>query len=582
MKYKMKSRNNENIDSGHTPFVDSLRGVILTDLSGKVISCDSAIEKITDLSQSMILEANLSDIIPRSTSNNCSDSKGREEQFNGWIEIRGEKFFLKQIQLHCKQSFNGVLCLLYDSSNQTSLDRETEVYQRMIEEMVAAVESSYDGFFLTDGEGNIIRVNQSWEKITGVPAREVIGRNVFDLENKGYFSRSVSRIALVQKKSFTLQKKWFTGREVLVTANPILDKDDNIKMIVCNVRDLGDIRRLSAQLKKPEKTYPYYQKKVNNLKRRVFEDLHIVAESKEMIGVLELANRVKSYEAPILITGETGVGKEVIASYIHRNSPRSDSGPFVKLNCGAIPENLLESELFGYEPGAFTGASEKGKVGIFESAEGGTILLDEIGDLPFHLQVKLLRVIQDSQITRIGGRTPIKVSVRIISATNRDLEKMLIDNTFRQDLYFRLNVIPIHIPALRHRQDDILHLVDLFFYKANLKYKKEVSLSRDALEYLLKYEWPGNVRELVNLIERLVIITTSSTATPEDLPYHIRETTTISFSSKSSGFKEKVREFEINLIKHSIEKHGSVGKAAEHLQLNTTTIYRKLKGAKSH
>ncbi len=577
---KMKRKNKLYAGDEHTSFADFLRGVILTDLEGKVIFCDYAFEKTISASYSEIIEKKIIDIISK-YANNCSlNFKRKEKYIYGWMEIKEERLFICRIIFNIDKLIDGFIYFVYDILNKNICYKEMEVYKGMIEEMVAAVESSYDGLFLTDGDGNILRVNRSWEKITGVSARDVIGRNVFDLENKGYFSRSVSKIALVQKKSFTLQKKWFTGKEVLVTANPILDQNNNIKMIVCNVRDLGDIRRLSAQIRKSGKTYRYYQKKVNNLNRRVFENFHIVAESKEMIGVLELSDRVKSVEAPILITGETGVGKEVIASYIHRASPRSDSGPFVKINCGAIPENLLESELFGYEPGAFTGASEKGKIGIFESTEGGTILLDEIGDLPFHLQVKLLRVIQDSQITRIGGRTPIKVDVRIISATNRDLEKMLINNTFRQDLYFRLNVIPIHIPALRHRQDDILHLTDLFFYKANLKYKKDVSLSRDALEYLLKYEWPGNVRELVNLIERLVIITTSSTVTPEDLPYHIREMTTISLSKKKFSFKEKVRAFEINLINQSIEKHGSVGKAAEHLGLDTTTIYRKLKGAK--
>lgn len=564
------------------PFIDSLRGAILIDQSGKIISCDSAVEEILDLPQSMIEEANFDDVMSTVTSNSWRELKGKKEQYNGWLKVHNKNFYVEMIKFHSEHINSITLCILYDSSNQKNSDNEMEVYQSMIEEMVTAIESSYDGFFLTDGDGNILRVNKSWEKITGVSARDVIGRNVFDLEKKGYFSRSVSRLALVQKKSFTLQKKWFTGKEVLVTASPILDKDDNIKMIICNVRDLGDIRRLSAQLKKSDMDYKYYQNKVNNLKKRVFEDHHIVAESKEMINILELSDRVKSIEAPILITGETGVGKEVVASYIHRNSSRSASGPFITINCGAIPENLLESELFGYEPGAFTGASEKGKDGIFESAEGGTLLLDEIGDLPLHLQVKLLRVLQESQIMKIGGRTPIKIDVRIISATNRDLEKMIIDNSFRQDLYFRLNVIPIHIPPLRSRRDDILHLTELFFYKANIKYKKDVSLSRDALDYLLCYKWPGNVRELVNIIERLVIITPNSSVTPECLPNYIREAGMTTPSCGSGNFKEKMREFEVNLINHSIEKYGSVGRAAKYLEIDTTTIYRKLKGAKTH
>jgi len=298
--------------------------------------------------------------------------------------------------------------------------------------------------------------------------------------------------------------------------------------------------------------------------KRIYEELHvegIVGRSREILNVLEIVHRVAPTNATVLLRGESGVGKEVFARAIHFLSPRADK-PFIAINCGAIPENLLEAELFGYEKGAFTGAyaAKKGK---FELANGGTLFLDEVGELPLHLQVKLLRVLQEKEIERLGSSKPVKVDVRIIAATNRDLEEMVREGKFREDLYYRLNVVPIYVPPLRERRDDIPVLVQHFLERFNREYGKDVSISAEVMDAFMKYEWKGNVRELQNILERMVILDSDGKLTEEDLPPELRE----------RGKKERIDkpvttngasiwDVEKELIERALEESGFVIKEA--------------------
>jgi len=296
--------------------------------------------------------------------------------------------------------------------------------------------------------------------------------------------------------------------------------------------------------------------------RRVYEKLHvegIVGRSREIISVLELVHRVAPTNATVLLRGESGVGKEVFARAIHFLSPRADK-PFIAINCGAIPENLLEAELFGYEKGAFTGAysSKKGK---FELANGGTLFLDEIGELPLQLQVKLLRAIQEKEIERLGGSKPVKVDVRIIAATNRDLESMVREGKFREDLYYRLNVVPIFIPPLRERREDIPVLVQHFLEKFKKEYNKEVSISPEVMDAFIGYEWKGNVRELQNVVERMVILDADGVLTEEDLPPEIRNRKVKSAPTPSLN-GESIWDVEKRLIEKALEESDFVIKEA--------------------
>ena len=444
-------------------------------------------------------------------------------------------------------------------------------------EIEAIIESSYDGIYVTDGDANTIRVNSAYEKITGIKASEVIGKNMNDLVKEGYFDESVSLKVKEEKKPVTIHQTLKSGKSILVTGNPIFDENGKIKMIVTNVRDMTGLVELQQQLEYTKGMTTAYRDILKSLQQTSARENDIIMVSEPMLHIQELLDRVCRTNATVLIYGETGVGKDRIAEEIHEKSDRAESGIFVKINCGAIPENLLESELFGYDRGAFTGARKEGKSGLFEVAHKGTLFLDEVESMPMLLQSKLLRVLQNFEITRVGGTKPLKVDVRLICASNQDLKELISKKLFRADLFYRLNVIPIYIPPLRERRDDIPYLVHFFLNRYNKKHGTKKVLSKEAMDHLITYTWPGNVREVANVIERLVVITHGDYILPNNLPREIFERTGKDFIENGLTLKEQVDKIEISIIRKAIEKYGSARKAAPHLGMDSTSLTRKLK-----
>jgi transcriptional regulator with PAS, ATPase and Fis domain len=308
----------------------------------------------------------------------------------------------------------------------------------------------------------------------------------------------------------------------------------------------------------------------------------LVAQSSELQKLMNLICRIAMYDSTVLITGETGVGKELAANTIHYNSPRREEN-IIKINCSAIPDNLLESELFGYEPGSFTGALRQGKPGIFEKANNGTILLDEIGDLPLNLQGKLLRVLQENEVMRLGGAKPLKIDVRIIAATNQDLVNLINQKQFREDLYYRLNIIPLNIPPLRGRREDITVLLNYYKEYYERKFKVQITFSPEVYSLLHKYNWPGNIRELRNIVERLFVIMDPKTVVTPDtiikggfLRKDIPNLSGNYISVHTIGpLKEAAKELEKLMIEMAMQKLGSVEKVAKVLGINPSTLWRK-------
>ncbi len=309
----------------------------------------------------------------------------------------------------------------------------------------------------------------------------------------------------------------------------------------------------------------------------------IVAKSQAMLDIVRLGNQIAPLHCTVLILGESGVGKEIVAKLIHDNSSVKN-GPFVKVNCGAIPETLLESEFFGYEQGAFTGANKGGKLGKFELAHNGTILLDEIGDLPLHLQVKLLRVLQDGEVVRIGGNVTRTVNIRVIAATNKNLKEMVKQGSFREDLYYRLNVVPIWIPPLKDRREDIMPLIGHFKRKFKAKYGIDRNCSLEVVKVFQTYDWPGNVRELENTVERLYVMPEFGINITADIL--LRQYLNSSWQQQGHGIvtvhklgplKQAVDEVEKKMINMAIERFGTAKKAASFLGIDESTISRKLK-----
>lgn len=444
--------------------------------------------------------------------------------------------------------------------------------------LIKLLESSYDGIWITDHVGKILFANSANAKLLGVPRSELENKTTQELQDEGVFQTSAILEALQTRQQVSrVCNNPRTCLTVLATATPIFNEAGDIQYIFNNVRDITALNEMRESLQDKDEIIRQQNSQLETMKLRLGVGT-IVANSKAFTQVVELARRAATFDgATVLILGESGTGKEVISELIVNTSPRKDK-PYLQINCGAIPENLIESELFGYEKGAFTGADAKGRKGLFEAANGGTVFLDEIGDLPLHMQVKLLRVLQQRRIVRVGGTETVNLDVRIIAATNKDLKQMVNEGRFREDLYYRLNVVPIEIPPLRDRKEDILPLVNHFLTVANRKYHTNKSIYSDTIDVLESYSWPGNVRELENLMENLVITTPGDIIRRENLSERLK------FSTENRGFtedtevitlKETVERAEYMAIQKAIRQCGSIRKAAVALGVDPSTIVRK-------
>ncbi|KJS87440.1 MAG: hypothetical protein JM58_04310 [Peptococcaceae bacterium BICA1-8] len=450
-----------------------------------------------------------------------------------------------------------------------------QFYKELQEEFDAIFQFSFDGIFIADGEGNVIRLNKASERIDEVKADEVLGKNMKDLVARGIYSESVTLKVLEEKKPVTILQKTKSGKEVMATGTPIF-KNGELYRVVVNCRDITQLNTLKNELRNVQLKSEKYESELKLLRKVNVRTDDIIGNSPQLNKVLTVALRVAGVDTTVLLLGESGVGKEVFSKFIHRNSSRKD-GSFIKIDCSGIPENLLESELFGYEKGAFTGANKTGKVGMIELANEGTLFLDEIGELPFSLQAKLLRVFQDREILKIGGTSPIPVNIRIIGATNKDLESMVKQNQFREDLFYRLNVVPIIIPPLRERKEDIQLLISYFLDKFTRKFGLEKVIDPETLGLLLDFNWPGNVRELENMIERLTVTTTNKVIKAEDLPEKIyRSNGKEELLLCNESFRILTDNFEKNLLQQTIKKAKSIQEVAIMLKLDVSTIRRKL------
>ena len=376
-------------------------------------------------------------------------------------------------------------------------------------------------------------------------------------------------------------------RKVVLHGHPVLDEEGNVELVVTFVRDITVFSRLKEEIASQKSLVDYYQKQVSTLNPEdVFLDDGMVAASNASKKILKSLENMAPTDVTILILGETGVGKDVLAKRIHRQSLRANAR-FLKIDCSAIPESLVESELFGYVAGAFSGARAKGKQGFFERADGGTLFLDEVGELSLAMQTKLLRAIHDQEIIRVGSTTVTGVDVRMIAATNQDLENAVAKGTFRSDLFYRLKVAVVKIPPLRERKDDILPLMMVFLHRFNKKYGKHTKFSTKAEKTLLNYDWPGNVRELENMIHSLVVKSHKDRISYRDLPTGLasgtqRSEIPYSFGSYDIGkrpLKEIIGSIERELINEALAVYKSVGKVAEVLQVDRSTVFRKTRNA---
>lgn len=498
--------------------------------------------------------------------------------------------------------------LSYVVENNDGLE-EDELYKIRQADALAVADSIWDGVYITDKNGIVTAINKGYTEILGVLEHEIIGRHIQDVwDEKGFDSdtafmviepenrdialdlvkskkvfkttepHAISLMVLEEKKPIsvvtTIERN---GKRVMFTGTPFFDTKGNVNQVLTVVKDLTESVILRERLEETEKENRRYLNELKSLKKNIKQSelyKEMTSKSGSMEKVIKFIEYVAPTDATVLITGETGVGKEVVVRIIYKHSKRV-KGSYIKVNCAAIPETLLESELFGYEKGAFTGALQKEKLGLFELFNNGTILLDEIGEIPLRLQSKLLRVLQEKEIKRIGGTVNIPIDVRVIAATNLNLEDEVKKGNFREDLYYRLNVVPITVPPLRERKEDISILAYSFLEKFNKSYGKNKDFDISAIEALEGYSWPGNVRELENSVERLVIIGDDFLITGNSIASILGKD---KFCSNTAGtLKEAVEQLEKDMIEKALKKYRNTYKAAEELGTTQSTVVRKAK-----
>ena len=496
-------------------------------------------------------------------------------------EIEGRCYYLIPTELCSGENGHWMGISFINVTVSGELAAKLKDERNLNAELAEILEGSFDGILVTDKDGKILFVNSSYERVAEIKRSDMEGKSMRDLINPVWMPNSVAYVVAEQKTTVSKRQIVKSGRHIMVTGKPIFDRDGEIKKIVINARDITEIYDLSEELQKSKSAEKLYMERLSDFSQMNQKASPILAVSKEMKDALSLAEKVANFQVTVLILGESGVGKEEVAKFIHKNSMRRDK-PFIAINCGAIPDNLLESELFGYEKGAFTGAINTGKEGLLEAAAGGTVFLDEIGETPLDFQVKLLRFLESKEIRRVGSNHSKSVDVRVLAATNRNLETMIEEGTFRRDLYYRINVVQIEVPPLRKRKEDIVPLASFFLQKYNQKYGQEKLLTMELVDELEKYQWVGNVRELKNVIENMVIVSNNEYLQTEDLPWDVKDKKMQKrrlideISEQDLTLGEAVAELEKQILLRTRETCSSTREMAVKLDVNQSTIVRKM------
>lgn len=551
-------------------------GIVIVDRKGIIQIYNEAARKVLRIQEKDLIHRPIKTITPEPWKHMQEIIKTGVPQIARKISIGGSTIIANRTPIFLDGKIVGVMSIFQDISEYEKVSSELESFKRLNKELDAIIESSYDGLYITDGESRTLRVNQAYERITGIKKEEVLGKRTEDLVSNGLFKPSVTSEVLKKKRPITIMQQIKAGKTVMVTGNPIFDPNNRVARVVTNVRDLTELNQLKSELEESRQLTRRYREQLDDQQYLNEASQELVIKSEAMRLVCQKALKMARVDSAVLLTGESGVGKDLLARFIHKAGPRKENN-FIKINCGAIPENLLESELFGYDKGAFTGARGEGKAGLLEMGHAGTVFLDEIADLPLYLQVKMLSAIEDKKLTRLGGTKPRQIDFRLIAATNRDLTAMVDDGTFRRDLFFRLSTLPLAIPALRGRGEDIVPLINHFLKKFNQAHGLNKTFTQEVYDRLTRYMFPGNVRELMNIVEQLVVMSENRTITCEELPHFLKAgLPPLSVAAEGNSLKLTKADMEKKIIEEALRKHRTLQQAAKFLGVNQSTISRKI------
>lgn len=552
------------------------RGLLVVDREGRIVTVNRLARELLNLHPDEQLAATQSLL----WSKLAPVLQGHLDRSETPLQLQGREHLVMISPLRRGRELVGAVCIVLEGGQLEHMAQQLSSLTTLTRERDAIIDSSSDGLFVCDAEANVLRMNPASERIHQIGAEQIVGRNMRELIEKGFIDRSAALEASRTLKPVTLlQTKG--GRRLMSIATPVFDEAGALERIVVSERDISEIDRLQRELEQQEALSDEFREQLRALQLAEVESRQVIARSPNMLRALQQAIKVSKADSSVLILGESGVGKGLIADLIHQHSARSQF-PLIKINCGAIPESLIEAELFGYEKGAFTGAQDKGKPGQLELADKGILFLDEIAELPLASQVKLLRFLEDGRITRLGATSGRSVDVRIIAATHRNLDDMVVKGSFRHDLFYRLNVIPIQVPAVRERRECLVPLLRHYLKLFSEKNHCHKRLSGAALDALTAYPFPGNVRELMNICERLVVMSETEVIDLPDLPAQVRshesEVTSPAVSwREGASLQEVLDRVEKGLLATARERFRNQHEMAEALGVNQSTIARKLR-----
>lgn len=554
--------------------LDSLAGgVIVINQDGNVVLFNAAAEKITGLAAAEAVGRPVQDIMPNSGLLRVLETGISE--FNRKQNVGNCQILTNRSPIFHGNKIAGAVAIFHDITELQTVAAELEDVKSLKSTLESAIESVFECIVVVDQDGKIKMLNRAYGEFLGIDPQEAVGKHVTEI-----IENTRMHVVAQNGKPEIMEAQYIKGDNRIVTRIPII-KDGETVGAVGRVlfKDVKDLKIMVNKFNQLQSELEYYKEELRKVQVSHYTVESIIGRSEKMEWLKSIAMKAARGAATVLIQGESGTGKELFAHSIHNGSLRRH-GPFIKVNCAAVPENLLESELFGYEEGAFTGARKGGKPGKFELANGGTIFLDEIGDMTLAMQAKLLRVLQEREIERVGGTKSIKVDLRIVAATNRDLEGMVERGEFRQDLYYRLNVINLFIPALRERLEDIPQLCQMLLHKIKSQVRHSVEgVSPEVMQYFMAYKWPGNVRELENVLERAVNLMDDETMIlPEHLPPQVKRVTLGRQSGEEGAALTNImEETERQAIIKALEAaDGNKTKAARILGIHRSGFYQKL------